>query len=179
MRMRGSEPVIPLSHAEPGSGGGCRRYQGGRPGRGPPLGLGTVPWGGGAVSAPWRLGLGSWGAVGFPEALVVLEFPVMSESGCGSKIYRVKDFGGCQGCDVPETRGQGHLALGSQPPCSPSLPGSGHTQMGEEGRPRAWRGSCVNWGNVLPGLSLSFPMCIRTGLAIAPPPKSLPALRFG
>lgn len=31
--------------------------------------------------------------MGIPDILVVIEFPVIPECGCGSKIYRVKDLG--------------------------------------------------------------------------------------
>lgn len=128
-------------------GRGSRRYQGGRLGRGPPLGLGTP-----------RLGLGSWEALRVQKALVFLEFTVMPDSGCGSKIYRVKDLGWCQGRDVPEACGQGHFALGSQPSCALNLPGPSPTQSGEERPGRAWLGLRMNSSNVLPALSVSFPL---------------------
>ena len=35
----------------------------------------------------------------------------------------------------------------------------------------------MNLGNLLPALSLSLPLCMRTGLVIGPS-KSLPALMF-
>lgn len=53
--------------------------------------------------------------MGIPEVLMVIEFPVISGCGCGSKTYRVKDLGDVKDIMSKRLVDQGILPWGLGP----------------------------------------------------------------